>query len=124
MFGQIDNLKIAFISPFWGPAYPTGSGVYAAEISNLLVEMGHDVHVYASNIGNTKIKNSGAEVHFLKTYGNALGMNPLANPFFKIVESDFDVVHVHSYIFIMSNISAFSSKFSNFKYILQFHGVS
>lgn len=58
----------------------------------------------------------------LKTYGVVWGMNPLANTFGKIVDGDYDIVHVHSYVFFMSNTAAMARAFDEFKYILNFHG--
>ena len=35
---------------------------------------------------------------------------------------DFDVVHVHSYIFFLSNMAALARILKSFRYVLQFHG--
>jgi len=45
-------MKVAMVTAFWGPAYPTGSGIYAYEVARRLAEQGNEVHVYTSNVGN------------------------------------------------------------------------
>jgi glycosyltransferase involved in cell wall biosynthesis len=117
-------MKIAMVTAFWGPAYPTGSGVYAYELARRLAEQGNEVHVYTSSVGNFKeIKhNDNLHIHTLRTYGMVWNINPVADVFTKLLREDFDVVHVHSYIFFLSNMTALARYFKNFKYVLQFHG--
>ncbi len=112
------------VTAFWGPAYPTGSGIYAYELARRLVEHGNEVHVYTSSIGNFNEINHSDDfhLHVLRTYGLIWNMNPVANVLTKLLREDFDIVHVHSYIFFMSNMAALARYFKNFKYILQFHG--
>ena len=43
-------MKIAQVTAFWGPAYPSGSGVSCFEISSRLAEE-HEVHVFTSDLG-------------------------------------------------------------------------
>lgn len=117
-------MKIAMVCALWGPAYPTGSGIYAYELSRRLAEEGHEVHVFTSNTGEfngTKYP-SNLHLHKLKSHGLIWDMNPLSNAFSKIVNEDFDIVHVHSYIFFLSNSVAFAKAFKKFNYVLTFHG--
>ncbi len=44
-------MKIAMVTAFCGPAYPTGSGIYAYEVARRLAEQGNEVHVYTSSVG-------------------------------------------------------------------------
>jgi len=117
-------MKIAMVTAFWGPAYPTGSGIYAYEVARRLAEQGYEVHVYTSNIGNfNKIKYpKKLHVHVLRTYAVVWNMNPITNVISKLVQENFDIIHVHSYIFFTSNMTAFVRIFKKFKYILHFHG--
>lgn len=117
-------MKIAMISPLWGPAYPTGSGVYAFELSKRMAELGHEVHVFTSQTGNFTPLSLPENLHLriLRTYGMLWGMNPITNVFPKLLEEDFDVVHVHSYIFYMSNNAAATRLLRDFRYVLNFHG--
>ncbi len=117
-------MKIGMVTAFWGPAYPTGSGIYAYEVARRLAEQGNEVHVYTSSVGNfneTKYPDN-LHVHVLRTYGVIWDMNPVANVFTRLIRQNFDVVHVHSYIFFMSNMTALARAIKNFKYILHFHG--
>ena len=117
-------MKIAMVTAFWGPAYPTGSGIYAYEVARRLAKEGNEVHVYTSSVGNfNETKNpDNLHVHVLRTYGVIWNMNPITNVLTKLLREDFDIVHVHSYIFFMSNMTALARIFRNFKYVLHFHG--
>ncbi len=112
------------VTAFWGPAYPTGSGVYACETADRLCRLGHEVHVFTSDYGDTKNNGYSKDLHvqFLRNHGLVWGMNPLSHPIFKLLEDDYDIVHTHSYAFIMSNEAALARGLKNFTYILQFHG--
>lgn len=117
-------MKIAQVAAYWGPAYPTGSGVFCSEISKRLAKR-FEVHAFTSNIGSfenlERINN--LYVHPLHTYITIWDMNPLANVFTKLLQSNFDIVHVHSYIFFLSNMAALASVFKrSSKYILHFNG--
>ena len=50
-------------------------------------------------------------------------MNPLTKGFTMLLRKfDFDVVHVHSYIFFLSNMAALARILKSFRNVLQFHG--
>jgi len=117
-------MKIAQVTAYWGPSYPSGSGVSCYEISKRLAEH-FEVHVFTSDVGN--INNWEAPnnlyVHRLRTYATFWDMNPLANVFTRLLQGDFDIVHVHSYIFFLSNMAALARVFKRkSRYILQFRG--
>ncbi len=117
-------MKIAQVTAYWGPAYPTGSGVFCHELSKRLAKQ-DQVHVFTSNVGNFNNLNSvpNLYVHPLRTYATVWDMNPVANVFTKLLQDDFDIVHVHSYIFFLSNMAALARLFKrNSRYILHFHG--
>ena len=92
--------RIAQVTAYWGPAYPTGSGVFCYEISKRLAKQ-FEVHVFTSSIGRFNNLNSidNLHVHPLYTYGVLWDMNPIANVFTQLLKNDFDIIHVHSYIF-------------------------
>lgn len=117
-------MKIAIVSPLWGPAYPTGSGVYAYELAIRMAALGHEVHVFTSQTGNFLPMELPGNLHLriLRTYKMLWSMNPLANVFPILLREDFDVVHVHSYIFLMSNSAAAARALRSFRYVLNFHG--
>lgn len=112
------------VSALWGPAYPTGSGIYACELAKRFAKNGHEVHVFTSDTGefNGQQYPNGLHLHKLRSHGLVWDMNPLSNVFFKLTAEDFDIVHVHSYIFFMSNSAAFARAFRDFKYVLTLHG--
>ena len=117
-------MKIAQVTAFWGPAYPTGTGTVCYELSKRLAKQ-NEVHVYTSDVGNfhNSEEVDNLYVHPLHTYITLWNMNPLANVFTKLLRSDFDIVHVHSYIFFLSNMAALARVFKrSSKYLLQFHG--
>lgn len=116
-------MKIAQVTA-WGANYPSGSAVSCYEISKRLAEH-FEVHVFSSDIGNhhnpEPINN--LFLHPLHTYATFWDMNPLANVFTRLVQGDFDIVHVHSYIFFLSNMAALARLFKrDSRYVLQFRG--
>ncbi len=117
-------MKIAMVTAFWAPLYPSGSAVYAYELAKRIARRGHDVHLYAASGGkferNIVIDN--VKIHLLKTYAIILGMNPIVNLASPLMREDFDIIHVHSYAFIVSNVVALLKRFKNLRYVLQFHG--
>lgn len=117
-------MKIAQVTAYWGPAYPTGSGVFCYEISKRLAKQ-FEVHAFTSSVGNFNNLNNTNSIHLhpLHTYMTVWNMNPLADVFTKLLWSDFDIIHVHSYIFFLSNMAALARIFKrNSRYILHFHG--
>ena len=117
-------MKIAQVSAYWGPAYPTGSGVFCYEISKRLAKQ-FEIHVFTSDIGNfnnpERIEN--LRVHPLRTYATIWKMNPVADVFTRLLRDDFDIIHVHSYIFFLSNMAALARLFKRkCQYILHFQG--
>lgn len=117
-------MKIAQVAAYWGPAYPTGSGVFCYELSRRLAQE-HEVHVFTSSVGNFNNLQSvpNLSVHRLRTYGVVWDMNPLANVLTPLLRGGFDIIHVHSYIFFMSNMAALARFFKRrSRYILHFHG--
>ena len=117
-------MKIAQVTAYWGPAYPTGSGVFCYELSKKLAKQ-FEVHVFTSDTGNFNNLSSLPNLHLhpLHTYAVIWNMNPIANVFTRLLQGDFDIVHVHSYIFFLSNMAALARLFKrNSRYILHFHG--
>lgn len=86
--------------------------------------MGHEVHVLTSSVGNFPQMELPENLHLrvLRTYNMLWSMNPVANAFPILLQEDFDVVHVHSYIFFMSNTAAAARPLRSFRYVLNFHG--
>lgn len=117
-------MRIAQVTAYWGPAYPSGSGVFCYEISKRLAKQ-FEVHVFTSDTGDIKNMNSIPNLRLrpLRTYGILWDMNPVANVFSKLLQDNFDIIHVHSYIFFLSNMAALARLFKRrSRYILHFHG--
>lgn len=117
-------MKIAQVTAYWGPAYPTGSGVFCYEISKRLARQ-FEVHVFTSSVGSFNKLNNTNDIHLhpLRTYATIWDMNPVADVFTKLLWNNFDIIHVHSYIFFLSNMAALARIFKrNSCYILHFHG--
>lgn len=117
-------MKIAQVTAYWGPNYPSGSGVSCYEISKRLAKH-FEVHVFTSDVGNPRdIKSvDNLFIHPLHTYATFWNMNPLADVFTRLMQDHFDIIHVHSYIFFLSNMAALARVFKrNSRYILQFRG--
>lgn len=77
-----------------------------------------------SSVGNFPQMELPENLHLrvLRTYNMLWSMNPVANAFPILLQEDFDVVHVHSYIFFMSNTAAAARPLRSFRYVLNFHG--
>ncbi len=117
-------MKIAQVTAYWGPSYPTGSGVFCYELSKRLAKQ-FEVHVFTSDTGNFNNLSSSPHLHLhpLHTYAVIWNMNPVANVLSRLLQEDFDIVHVHSYIFFLSNMAALARLFKrDSRYILHFHG--
>jgi len=80
--------------------------------------------VLTSSVGNFPQMELPENLHLrvLRTYNMLWSMNPVANAFPILLQEDFDVVHVHSYIFFMSNTAAAARPLRSFRYVLNFHG--
>lgn len=89
-----------------------------------MAELGHEVHVLTSRTGNFPQMKLPDNLHLriLRTYDMLWSMNPVANAFPILLREDFDVVHVHSYLFLMSNSAAAARMLRRFRYVLNFHG--
>ena len=116
-------MKIAQVTA-WGPNYPSGSAISCYEISRRLARH-FEVHVFFSDTGNYHNPEpvNNLFMHPLHTYATFWDMNPLANVFTRLLQDNFDIVHVHSYIFFLSNMAALARLFQReSRYILQFRG--
>ncbi len=117
-------MKIAQVVAYWGPAYPTGSGVSCYEISKRLAKE-HEVHVFTSDVGDFSRQTdvNGMHLHTQHTYATVFDMNPLADVFTGLMRSEFDIIHVYSYIFFLSNMAALARLFkTRSRYVLHFRG--
>ena len=119
-------MRILQVSPLF---YPHVGGIenHVEKLSNRLVEEGHEVTVYTSNIPTSRCHEviGGLEIFRFKSI-----FEPLNNPVVPgillkmIMESNFDVVHVHSHHHLSSNMAVLSKKLNGLPIILTSHGNS
>ncbi len=117
-------MRIAMIASFWPYIFPSGSAIYAFELSKRLASLGYEVHFFASSGGLREFNfvSSNVHVHLLKTYGVLLKFNPVVYIVPKILEKKFDIVHTHSYLYFTTLETAILKNIKKYKFVLQFHG--
>lgn len=104
-------MRILQVTPFFEESYG-GTERYTYFLSNALANNGNYVTVYTSYLNirhSRKIrKNPNLFIHRFYTLKNIWGVNPLAFIFPHVLwnASYFDVIHVHSYIYFLSNQAA------------------
>jgi glycosyltransferase involved in cell wall biosynthesis len=120
-------MKIAHITPFFFPAI-CGIGQSVREIGKLQVALGHEVHVYTSNTDKYKtieIEESeidGIRIHREKVW---LRLSEFVyfwpSVFFKILNSDFDVVHTHGFGHLHCLLASIAAKLTRKKIVHTTH---
>lgn len=119
-------MKVLQVSNFFPPK-TSGSGLYCYNLSKRLVERGIEVKVITSqippNMPFTEFK-EGVEIERLPTYGTGWGISALNFIVPKLLKEakNFDIVHLHSYLFLISNQTALSKKLTHFPLVLHLHG--
>ncbi len=119
-------MKILQISNFFPPK-TSGHGLYCYNLSKRLVERGIQVKVISSRIPKnapSKDFKDGIEIERLPTYGTGWGISALSFVIPKLLQEakNFDVVHLHSYLFLISNQTALTKKLIQFPLVLHLHG--
>ena len=111
--------------PHFYPPHVGGIEYHVEALSRKLVESGHRVEVYTSNVPRLRKHEivDGVEVHRFTTLCKPLN-NPLApGVFFKLVGNDrFDVVHVHGHLHALANLAVLSTIFRKRPIVLTSHG--
>lgn len=117
-------MRILQVTPFY-PPHIGGIEYHVEALSRKLVEAGHEVVVYTSNVPRSKNHEvvEGVEVHRF----NCL-FAPLNNPimpglFLKLITSGkFEVIHAHGYLHLSSNLVAISMVLTRRPFVLTSHG--
>jgi len=117
-------MRILQVTPFY-PPHIGGIEYHVEALSRKLVEAGHEVTVYTSNVPKTRKHEvvDGVEVHRFNC-----PFAPLNNPimpglFFKLLRSNkFDIIHTHGYVHLSSNLVALSKIFTRRPFVLTSHG--
>jgi glycosyltransferase involved in cell wall biosynthesis len=107
------------------PPHIGGIEYHVEALSRKLVEAGHEVVVYTSNVPKSRKHEviGGVEIYRF----NCL-LAPLNNPivpglFFKLIRSSgFDVIHAHGHFHMSSNQAAFANIFIRSPFVLTSHG--
>ena len=98
-------MRILQVTPYFGEHYG-GTERYCFNLSKALVEMGHDVQVFASRIKPaTKCKEeiAGIKIHRFPTPTTIWNINPFSPMIHRLLTGNYDVVHVHSYLYFSAN---------------------
>ena len=117
-------MKILQVSSLF-PPHVGGIEHHVEALSNKLVENGHEVTVYTSNVPKSKKHEviSGVEIYRFESFFSPFNNQFIPGLFFKLIKKNrFDVVHVHSHLHISSNITVFSKIFRERPTVLTSHG--
>lgn len=124
----INNLKILHINPY-PPEHLGGSELFCKNlVINLKRKNNINSDILTSDILRRNIKsdflNDSINIIYRKNYYNLWRKNPLVNiySFLKKEIQNYDLVHVHSYIFFTSFQCALFRKLRKFPFILHIHG--
>ena len=117
-------MKILQVSSLF-PPHVGGIEHHVETLSNKLVEKGHEVTVYTSNVPKSKRHEviNGVEIYRFKSLFSPLNNQFIPWLFFKLISKNrFDIIHVHSHLHISSNIAVFSKIFIKRPIVLTSHG--
>ncbi|HEC39186.1 MAG TPA: glycosyltransferase family 1 protein [bacterium] len=128
MVNKVNNLKILHINPY-PPDHLGGSEVFCKNLAiNLKKKKNFDSDILTSDILKKNVKfdylDGSIKIFYKKNYYSLWGINPLVNiySFLKKNYQNYDVIHVHSYLFLTSLQSALFRKIRKFPYVLHIHG--
>ncbi|MBA7681329.1 hypothetical protein ES703_89667 [subsurface metagenome] len=124
----VNNLKILQINPY-PPEHLGGSELFCKNLAiNLRRKKNINSDILTSDILKTKNKkgllDGSIKIIYKRNYYNLWGINPLVNiySFLRKNFQNYDVIHVHSYLFLTSFQSALFRKIRKFLFILHIHG--
>lgn len=117
-------MKILQVSSLF-PPHIGGIEHHVEVLSNKLVENGHEVTVYTSNVPKSKRYEviNGVKIYRFQSLFSPLNNQFIPGLFLKLISKNrFDIIHVHSHLHISSNITVFSKIFRKRLIILTSHG--
>jgi len=116
-------MRVSHVCPFLDEQMG-GTERYVANI--IKVQSKHyDVHVYTTTCKLQKVGTTewnGATVHRFYSPMVLWNINPIAFIFRSLIESNPDILHVHSHLYTTSNQAALMKKIKRSKVLLQLHG--
>lgn len=119
-------MKVLQVTPLY-PPHIGGIEKHVSQLSQKLVEFGHQVTVYTSNIPQLKEYEiiNGVHVYKFKSLCSPLNNQIIPGLFFKLIsKNNFDIVHIHSQVHFSSNITVLSNIGRRCPVILTSHGVA
>ncbi|MEW6033660.1 MAG: glycosyltransferase [Chloroflexota bacterium] len=134
--GERKKLKVLEVSPVYYPTlYPGGVPLVVQELCKRLVEKGHDVTVYTTDLsdGHSRLpsgfkEHSGVKVHYFRNISDSLAFRrkiftPLSMyPVAKAQVAGFDIIHCHEYRTLLNVFIHRLAKRHGVPYVLQPHG--
>lgn len=121
-------MKVLQINPY-PPEHLGGSEIFCKNLSIHLKKFRNITsEILTSDIFNegfnTRLLEGKIKVYYKKFFFNLWGKNPVVNiyPFLRKSYQNYDIIHVHSYIFFTSIQAAFLRKFRKFPLVLHIHG--
>ncbi|MFX0068133.1 MAG: glycosyltransferase family 4 protein [Candidatus Hodarchaeota archaeon] len=105
-------MKILQISPFLEQQYG-GTERYCFNLSRFLALRGHEVHIYTTKLRRSDPsieEKSGIIIHRFYAPKVIWNINPAALMIHKLLKCDFDVIHVHSHLYLTSIQAAISRR--------------
>jgi glycosyltransferase involved in cell wall biosynthesis len=119
-------MKILQVTALY-PPHIGGIEKHVSQLSQKLVELGHQVTVYTSNVPKSKEYEiiNGVHVYRFKSLCSPLNNQITPGLFFKLIsKNDFDIVHVHSQVHFSSNITVLSNIGKTCPIVLTSHGIA
>ncbi len=119
-------MKVLQVSNFLPPVI-SGHGILCWELSWRLAKKGYEVSILSSRIPQDAPeyeKARGVSIYRVKSWGVGWGISSLSvilDKFLELVHG-YDIVHVHSYLFLMSNQVGLVKLLKSFPLVLQIHG--
>lgn len=126
MENELKRLRILQISPY-GPPKTGGSESFCFNLSRQLHKRGYDVTIFASRLPRSGLKVDYSEGFPVKRFF-CISYVWQVDPAFLIIPDilrvikNFDLVHVHSYIYFSANQLAFCRLLKKFPLLLHLHG--
>lgn len=117
-------MRILHVTPFYPPSVG-GMEVVVESLSRKLVDAGHQVTVFTSNVPQSIKQETiqGIEIYRFRSWFGPLNNQFTPGLFFKLLkERSYDVVHVHSHVFLADNMTAFTKIFTRLPMVLTSHG--
>ena len=117
-------MRILQVTPFYPPSVG-GIEVHVETLSRKLTNAGHQVTVYTANVPKSHKRESikGIDINRFHSWLGSFNNQFTPGLFFKLIgDRNYDVVHIHSHVFLANNMAALSKNFNRLPMILTSHG--